>query len=506
MVMSSPAAHGRALDDLRLGRYLPLSVAVTLAVVALPVLAVAQLGPARGPLAVALHVVLAVALSMALARALALLWSRHQHSSDLVFGDLLLWGWARRVWAERRLEALSRSLSGPAKPGEDRGTLLRRLSSLLEQRDPYTHGHSKRVARHAERIARRMGLEPEQVARVRAAALVHDIGKINIPRSVLAKPGRLTDAEFALVKRHAADGAVMVAELGDLELAAIVRHHHERLDGRGYPDGLAGGDVPLGARIIAVADTFDAITSARPYRRRRTHKEALEVVRQEAGTQLDADAVEAFSGYYGARGSVGWAAVLLAAPQRLLSGLGGVPSGVAAGAGPLAQTACGVGVAALIGACFGAPAASEPEREAKPPPAFAGAPVIADRGHGAAPAAAAGPQGPAEAPRGSSDVAAGGEPRAPRERATPRALETPPAPTSEGNPSPGSGAAPGVAEVLPETPDVPPGVPPPDDALDPVTDLLPPGVDVPQLEVPQLHVPQLQVPQLQVPAPLVELP
>ena len=147
-----------------------------------------------------------------------------------------------------------------------------------------------------------------------------------------------------------------MSALDDPGLTAIVRHHHERMDGTGYPDGLAGGDIPIGARVIAVADTFDAITSTRAYRKPRTHSQALQILQQEAGIQLDATAVAAFVSYYAARRSVGLASMLAAAPQRLLTGLGGAQSGVAAGVAPLAQTACGVGGVALIGACLGGPA------------------------------------------------------------------------------------------------------------------------------------------------------
>src|SRR5215212_1459143 len=301
MDMSLSAAGRTRSGAPRLGRYLPLSVAVTAAVTVLPLVAVAQLGLTRTPTAVILHVVIAVVLSMLVARLLAGLWTRHERSTDLVFGDLLVWGWVRRACAERRLEAASRELATPTATGDSHADLLRRMSALLEARDPYTHGHSRRVARHSERIARELGLPPEQVAKVRAAALVHDIGKINTPRSILTKPERLTEEEFALVKRHPGDGAAMVAAVGDAELSSIVRSHHERIDGTGYPDGLAGADIPIGARIIAVADTFDAITSTRPYRDPRTHKQALDVLRGEAGTPLDADALAAFATYYAAR-------------------------------------------------------------------------------------------------------------------------------------------------------------------------------------------------------------
>jgi putative nucleotidyltransferase with HDIG domain len=353
MRMSLSAAGLPRSGALRLGRYLPLSVAITVAVTVLPLVAVTRLGPTRTPMAVALHVLVAAALSMLVARLFAALWQRHERSSDLVFGDLLIWGWIRRVLAERRLEAASRELAGPVASGDAQADLLRRMGALLEARDPYTHGHSRRVARHSERMAHDLGLPPEQVAKIRSAALVHDIGKINVPRPILTKPSRLTEEEFALVKRHVADGAAMVAALGDSELTAIVRSHHERIDGTGYPDGLAGADIPIGARVIAVADTFDAITSARPYRNARTHKQALDVLQGEAGTQLDAAAVAAFATYYTARRSVGWATIIVAAPQRLLSGLGGLSTGLGTGVAPLAQTACGVGGIALVGACLG---------------------------------------------------------------------------------------------------------------------------------------------------------
>ena len=182
---------------------------------------------------------------------------------------------------------------------------------------------------------------------------MHDVGKIYTPRGILAKPGKLTDVEFGIVKRHPGDGATMVARLGDPQLTAIVRHHHERLDGTGYPDGLAGADIPLGARIVAVADTFDAITSARAYRRARTHRQAIAMLEQSAGTQLDPDAVAAFVRYYAGRRWIGRAALLAVAPQRLISGLSGVSQGLTAGAAPLAQAVCSVGGIALVGACVG---------------------------------------------------------------------------------------------------------------------------------------------------------
>jgi HD-GYP domain-containing protein (c-di-GMP phosphodiesterase class II) len=147
-------------------------------------------------------------------------------------------------------------------------------------------------------IATQLGLPERQVRTVRAAAELHDVGKINTPRAVLHKPGRLTEVELGLIELHPVDGAEIVSTLGDPELTAMVRHHHERLDCSGYPDRLGAGQIPLGARIIAVADTFDAITSTRPYRPARTHQQAFEILKAEAGVRLDSVGVSAFCACY----------------------------------------------------------------------------------------------------------------------------------------------------------------------------------------------------------------
>jgi HD-GYP domain-containing protein (c-di-GMP phosphodiesterase class II) len=132
------------------------------------------------------------------------------------------------------------------------------------------------------------------VHRVECAARVHDVGKIIVSPEILQKPSRLTPCEYAEIQRHAIFGARLVDSLGDPELTAIVRHHHERLDGSGYPDGLRGDEIPLGARIVAVADTFDALTSCRTYRDARASSAAIAILREEAGNTLDADVVAAF--------------------------------------------------------------------------------------------------------------------------------------------------------------------------------------------------------------------
>ncbi|MBK5218454.1 MAG: HD-GYP domain-containing protein [Thermoleophilia bacterium] len=171
---------------------------------------------------------------------------------------------------------------------------LERLAVALEGRVPGIAGHSRRVAGYAAELARGIGLSHEEEIRLARAGVVHDIGKACVPGSILNKPGPLTPQEERLVRQHPATGAAMVSDLGDPDLAAFVRHHHERFDGDGYPDGLAGAAIPLGARILAVVDTFDALTSHRPYRRAVSRARALEILHREAGTRLDPDLVAHF--------------------------------------------------------------------------------------------------------------------------------------------------------------------------------------------------------------------
>jgi HD-GYP domain-containing protein (c-di-GMP phosphodiesterase class II) len=333
----------------RLLRYLPLALLTTASVVVLPAALVAAFVPRGGSLLMVLSAVSAVAVSVAIASAEAALWTRRAGSRDLVFADLMLWGWLRRCWTERRL-AQARALydsarkAGPAVSIE----LLEDLSKRLEARDAYTHGHNRRVARHAERIARAMHLSVTEIAKIRTAATVHDVGKIYTPREILNNPGRLSDREFAIVKLHASDGADMLAAVGDPEIATMVRHHHERIDGHGYPDGLTGSDIPLGARIIAVADTFDAITSSRAYRPAGTHKKALDILSQQADSQLDGAAVSAFLGCYSARRSVAWFALATVVPQRIFAALQTAAPGIGASTGAITSILPALGAAGLL--------------------------------------------------------------------------------------------------------------------------------------------------------------
>jgi HD-GYP domain-containing protein (c-di-GMP phosphodiesterase class II) len=169
------------------------------------------------------------------------------------------------------------------------------LANALEAKDGYTRGHSERVSAGARRLAMALGLADGQADTIAQAALLHDIGKIGVPEAVLGKPGPLDPDEWALMRRHPLIGAQIVAPFDFLaEGAVLIRHHHERLDGSGYPDRLAGDAIPLGARVIAVADVYDALTSSRPYRAALPHEAAVDHLLQEAGRTLDPAAVAAF--------------------------------------------------------------------------------------------------------------------------------------------------------------------------------------------------------------------
>ncbi|MDX2016514.1 MAG: HD-GYP domain-containing protein [Planctomycetota bacterium] len=172
---------------------------------------------------------------------------------------------------------------------------LHALVSSIDAKDPYTRGHSERVAAISERIARALGYPADRAERVRIAGLVHDVGKIGVPESVLCKQGRLTDDEFASIKRHPEIGQRILAGIPLLaDVLPGVLHHHERLDGKGYPHRLAGESIPEIARIIAVADTFDAMSSSRSYRAAMPREKVLAELARSAGTQLDPRAVDAF--------------------------------------------------------------------------------------------------------------------------------------------------------------------------------------------------------------------
>lgn len=168
------------------------------------------------------------------------------------------------------------------------------MARLVETRDPYTAGHQLRVSLLATAMAEHMGLAEQTVRGIRIAATVHDIGKINVPVEILSKPGRLTDIEFELIKAHAQRGFEVLQPIGfPWPIADIVRQHHERLDGSGYPQGLSDGQILLESRVIAVADTVEAIASNRPYRPALGLETALRTVREGRGTLYDESCVDA---------------------------------------------------------------------------------------------------------------------------------------------------------------------------------------------------------------------
>lgn len=170
------------------------------------------------------------------------------------------------------------------------------LVESLELKDPYTRGHSMRVSRYATAIARTLGFDAARVRQIELGGQLHDIGKIGVREDVLNKPGPLTPEEYEHIMTHPMLGwRVLRPLLGDNPIVLnITRSHHERVDGRGVPDGLAGEAIPVEARIVSVADAFDAMMSRRPYRRGLTHEDALAELRRSAGTQFDTEAVDAF--------------------------------------------------------------------------------------------------------------------------------------------------------------------------------------------------------------------
>jgi putative nucleotidyltransferase with HDIG domain len=172
---------------------------------------------------------------------------------------------------------------------------VRALSNAVEARDAYTGKHAERVAAYGLEIARAMGSRLADDPQTEFGFLLHDVGKVAVPDAILYKPEPLTDEERSLMARHPVIGAQILRDIEFLgEAKSVVRHHHERWDGAGYPDGLRGEDIPLAARVFAVADTLDALTSDRPYRPASLLAVAREVIDDASGTQFDPTVVEAF--------------------------------------------------------------------------------------------------------------------------------------------------------------------------------------------------------------------
>ncbi len=197
----------------------------------------------------------------------------------------------------RRIEESTKNLS---RLYEDlRETYMRTIKALahaIDARDHYTYSHSDNVTRYAELIARQMGVDMLYIENIKDSCQLHDLGKIGVHDNILSKPDALTQEEFNEIKQHAEKGAQILEPLKFLDnVIDIVKHHHERWDGKGYPDGLKGESIPLGARIMTVADSYDAMVSARPYRKvGLSVNEAIEEIRRNSGAQFDPVVVEAF--------------------------------------------------------------------------------------------------------------------------------------------------------------------------------------------------------------------
>jgi putative two-component system response regulator len=169
------------------------------------------------------------------------------------------------------------------------------LALAIEANDPYTRGHSERVAEYGLILARRLGLDEDKQEMIRNAGILHDIGKIGITETILQKPGPLTDQELIVVQDHPAIGEKICRPLRSANtLLTVIRHHQERYDGLGYPDGMSGEEIPVEARIVSVCDAYDAMTSPRPYRPPMPREEAMETLKSEAGKQWDPVVVEEF--------------------------------------------------------------------------------------------------------------------------------------------------------------------------------------------------------------------
>ncbi len=274
------------------------SAAATAVMVGTPVAAVLALArgiqPGVSPLLLAF---VATLVAVAVSAGATAAWMRHPASESISFGELMLWSWLRRSRSYKAIahgaEQLDRSGTSPMTAAE-RMRVLRQMSGALDRKDPYTYGHSRRVERFAYSTGLALCLDAHELDVLRVAAAIHDVGKIHVPDEVLRKEGPLTQLEYLAVKAHAAMGAEMVAHMGKANITLAVRHHHERFDGAGYPDGIAGEDIPLSARIIGVVDAYDAMTSTRSYRSSLGRRRAIEILREESGRQFDPEVVAAF--------------------------------------------------------------------------------------------------------------------------------------------------------------------------------------------------------------------
>jgi putative nucleotidyltransferase with HDIG domain len=366
-------------------RLLGLAMVATLAVVVLPVVVVSGLLALMNPNPHTLvGALVGVSVSILVTITGAKLWSRRPQSAAIAFSDLMLWQWVRRWRAERKLEEGARLLgldrswqpAGEIRIAPDEQLrVLKDLTAALETKDPYTLGHSRRVERYCYLTAAVLGLQANDIENVRKAAALHDIGKICVPDRILRKGGRLSPEEQQMIQEHAVVGALMVSSVGNADVIAAVRHHHEHWNGTGYPDGLVASDIPLFARIIAVADAYDAIRSTRPYRAGSSRQEAVEELRANANIQFDRDVVEAFIAALPTRLAVtAGLLALFADPTKLFRGLVGWFRRLGAGSITPAVGAAGAAVMITTSAFVPnhAPSGMTPQRQSASTQTIAG--------------------------------------------------------------------------------------------------------------------------------------
>ena len=285
-------------------RSLPLAVLATASVAVIPTFfAFAVLVFSQPEPKILAAVALSTVLTAGAVVAGSAIWARQPESAGVSFGDLMLWSWIRQYQAERTLQDATATL-GFDRDGnflghstaseEEQVRAMRAIAKALDAKSTYTLGHSARVAKHARRVADELELPEDRARALVLAAELHDVGNIALPDEILRKAGKLTVEERAEMEGHVLLGARMVEKAGSSDVVRGIKFHHERWDGQGYPEHLQRDQIPTFARIIAIAEAYDAMTSTRPYRQSFSKVHAIEVLRAESGAQFDGELVEAF--------------------------------------------------------------------------------------------------------------------------------------------------------------------------------------------------------------------